>query len=341
MAGHPEGGTVFFNRHKTEPPRNGQEESGGRPVGALPCPAEEETAFLIPQSEWKQLTVKLDNVDALEARIRRLEADADSERTALRSQTRSEMSEWAERVERRMRGVDTRLREARSTLGALSEQLYELTDRQERADEQAMVLESAVADTRRLLDELGEVVDLVRVAQVEEHGDLTREDFLVHYELAGRLKALYTQRLPDLIQPRLAAERPRDAVRRQAELIRRLCLALFGPEERDGVGDPDLEELTRIATDTGRVGLDQQHQRLLERVGAEAANLSRAMRESGYASRLDFAVEPGTVVDPKEHALWFSCEADRPVAFVVCPGYRAADRRLLEPLVFTESGGEV
>ncbi|MER5406329.1 hypothetical protein [Streptomyces sp. NPDC002769] len=331
---------MFFNRHKAEAPQDGRGGSGDRPAVGEPRRVEEETAFLIPQSDWKQLAVRLDGLEALEARVRKLEADAVAERAALRSQTRSEMGEWAERVERRMRGFDTRLRDTLAGFGPLSDRLTELTIRHEEVDERALALESTVADSRRLLDELGEVLDLVRVAQVEERTDLTREDFLVHYELAGRLKALYTQRMPDLIQPRLAAERPRDVVRRQAELIRRLCLALFGPEEHDGVGDPDLDELTRITTDNGRVGLDHQHQRLLERVGAEAANLSRAMNESGYASRFDFTVEPGAVADPREHALWLSCEAGRPVAFVVCPGYRAADRRLLEPFVFTESGGE-
>ncbi|MFD8417801.1 hypothetical protein [Streptomyces sp. NPDC059466] len=331
---------MFFNRHKAEPAQAGRGGSGERPAVGGPRPVEEETAFLIPQSEWKQLTVRLDGMEALEARVRKLEADAEAERTAVRARTRAEMGEWADRVERRMRGFDTRLRDTLAGFGPLGDRLTELTVRHEDVDERALVLENTVADTRRLLAELSEVLDLVRVAQVEERTDLTREDFLVHYELANRLKALYTQRMPDLIQPRLAAERPRDVVRRQAELIRRLCLALFGPEEHDGVGDPDLDELTRIVTDTGRVGLDQQHQRLLERVGAEAANLSRAMNGSGYASRFDFSVEPGTVADPREHALWLSCEAGRPVTFVVCPGYRAADRRLLEPFVFTESGGE-
>ncbi|WP_393086792.1 hypothetical protein [Streptomyces sp. LN704] len=335
---------MFFNRHKAEPPQDAGGGSGDRPAVGGPRLVEEETAFLIPQSEWKQLAVRLDGLEALEARVRRLEAEAEAEAdagwAALRSRTRSETGEWADRVERRMRGFDTRLRDTLAGFGPLGDRLTELTVRHEQADERALALESTVADTRRLLDELGEVLDLVRVAQVEERTDLTREDFLVHYDLAGRLKALYTQRMPDLIQPRLAAERPRDVVRRQAELIRRLCLALFGPEEHDGVGDPDLDELTRITTDAGRVGLDQQHQRLLERVGAEASNLSRAMNESGYASRFDFSVEPGIAADPREHALWLSCEAGRPVAFVVCPGYRAADRRLLEPFVFTESGGE-
>lgn len=340
MTGHPEGGIVFFSRHKAGPPQDGGGGSGDRAAVVVPRPVEEETAFLIPQTEWKQLVVRLDGLEALEARVRRLEADADAERAAVRAQTRSEMGEWADRVERRMRGIETRLRDTLAGFGPLGERVTELTARHEQADERVLALEGGAAETRRLLDELGEVLDLVRGAQVEERTDLTREDFLVHYELAGRLKALYTQRLPDLIQPRLAAERPRDAVRRQAELIRRLCLALFGPAEDGGVGDPDLDELTRVTTDTGRVGLDQQHQRLLERVGAEASNLSRAMNESGYASRFDFSVAPGTVADPREHALWLSCEAGRPVAFVVCPAYRAADRRLLEPLVFTESGGE-
>ncbi|MEU0036903.1 hypothetical protein [Streptomyces sp. NPDC006333] len=331
---------MFFNRHKAEAPQDDRGGSGDRPAVGGPRPVEEETAFLIPQSDWKQLAVRLDGLEALEARVRKLEADAHAERAALRSRARSEMGEWAERVERRMRGFDSRLRDTLAGFGPLGDRLTKLTMRHEEVDERALALESTVADTRRLLDELGEVLDLVRVAQVEERTDLTREDFLVHYELAGRLKALYTQRMPDLIQPRLAAERPRDVVRRQAELIRGLCLALFGPDGHDGVADPDLDELTRITTDNGRVGLDQQHQRLLERVGAEAANLSRAMNESGYASRFDFTVGPGTVADPREHALWLSCEAGSPVAFVVCPGYRAADRRLLEPFVFTESGGE-
>jgi hypothetical protein len=256
-----------------------------------------------------EVSIRLDGLDTLESRIRKLEAAADDQRAALAS------------------------------LGPLSDRLVELRMRQERAEERAQMLETAVADTRRGLDEQSEVLDLVRVTQVAERADLTREDFLVHYELAQRLRALYTQRIPDLIQPRLTAERPRDVVRRQAQLISGLCLVLFGPDEEGGLGEPDLAELARIATDAGVVGLDARHQRLLERVGTEAAHLFRAMTGSGHASHFDFAVEPGAPADPEEHVLWPSCEAGRPVAFVVCPGYRAADRRLLETFVYTEAEG--
>lgn len=251
----------------------------------------------------------LDGLETLESRTRKLEAEADDQRAAL------------------------------AALDPLGDRLVEVTMRQERAEENAQTLERAVADIRRVLEEQREVLDLVRVTKVEERTDLARENFLVHYELAQRLRVLYTQRMPDLIQPRLTAERPRDVVRRQAQLIRRVCLVLFGPDEQGGLGEPDLAELARITTDAGVVGLDQYHQGLLERVGTEAAHLLRAMTGSGHVSHFDFAVEPGALADPKDHALWPSCEAGHRVAFVVCPGYRAADRRLLETFVFTEAEG--
>lgn len=330
---------MFFNRDKGQRP-HGRGESADRPGGheRRPPEREQETAFLIPQTEWKQLLIRLDDLEALEGRIRKLESDAAAHRAEVRSEMRSELMGWADRVDRQTQGFDTRLRVALDALDPLRDRLVDMTLRHDRTDERMEAAEAAVADSRRLLDEQGEVLDLVRGARVEERADLTREDFLVHYELAERLKALYTQRMPDLVQPRLATERPRDVVRRQAELISRLCLVLFGPDEHGEVGEPDLDELTRITTDSGLVGLDPHHQRLLERVGSEAANLFRAMTESDYVSRFDFTAEPGTPADPQQYALWLSCEAGRPIAFVVCPGYRAADRRLLEPIVFTESG---
>ncbi|WP_393100211.1 hypothetical protein [Streptomyces sp. LN325] len=82
---------MFFNRHKAEPPQDAGGGSGDRPAVGGPRLVEEETAFLIPQSEWKQLAVRLDGLEALEARVRRLEAEAEAEAgwAALRSRTRS------------------------------------------------------------------------------------------------------------------------------------------------------------------------------------------------------------------------------------------------------------
>ncbi|XES00226.1 hypothetical protein HEP87_58840 [Streptomyces sp. S1D4-11] len=114
----------------------------------------------------QEVSIRLDGLDTLESRIRKLEAAADDQRAAL------------------------------AALDPLGDRLIELRMRQEHAEERVRTLETAVADTRRVLDEQSEVLDLVRVTQVAERADLTREDFLVHYELARRLRALYTSGCP-------------------------------------------------------------------------------------------------------------------------------------------------
>jgi len=193
--------------------------------------------------------------------------------------------------------------------------------------------ERRLADVERLIQDHQRILDTIRARGVEDDPDLTREDFLVHYHLAEQLKALFTQRLPELTDARLAYERAQgqapDALWREAQLVRQLCLALFGGPA------PDLDAVTQVATAEGRVPLSGADERRLARVRREATDLVTAVAGSGHEAAFVFELPPATLADPDLHELWTSSRPGHPVAFVVTPGYEAAGRRVLPPAVIT------
>ncbi|MGW3283136.1 hypothetical protein ACWDR3_00660 [Streptomyces sp. NPDC001002] len=297
--------------------RFGRDTSGTLSTHTYDAPGlrEGDDAVLTPRADWERVMDRLGTVEALAARVRDLERNnvTDTQLGLYQAKLRAELA---------------------ARIDTVTNRLAELTHRQEGAETRADELDAAVSATRRSLSELDEVLHLMRAEDVERQSTLTREDFAVHFKIRDRLDTLYTQRLESLISTRTTAENPVDRVLRRAELARLMCLALFGPVDGTWRG-PDLDELARIATADDHVPLAPDQRKLLQRVGAEAADLHRTITGSGYDGHFDFAVPTGTPASPPDHVLWTGCEAGRPVAFVVCPGYTAHGRQLLAPTVYT------
>ncbi len=119
----------------------------------------------------------------------------------------------------------------------------------------------------------------------------------------------------------------------------RCVSVLFGPDKQGGLGEPDLAELARIATDAGVVASTRTHQRLLERVGAEAAHLFRPSPSVAVPATSTSRWNPALRRIRRNTPSGPRARPGDPCALVVCPGYQAADRRLLETFVYTEAEG--
>lgn len=184
-----------------------------------------------------------------------------------------------------------------------------------------------------LLARHSQVLEVLQARLACEDPGLTHAGFLVHHQLAGRLQALFTQRLPGLSGIRAQHERGHgddtDPPLREAELVREMCLALFGQQE------PDLARLAAIATSGGALALAGRDSRLLRRVQQEAQELRAAVTGTGHQVGFTFELPDGTVADPGRHELWASSVAGDPVAFVVTPGYKASGQPIMPPGVIT------
>ncbi|WUD75636.1 hypothetical protein OG937_30075 [Streptomyces sp. NBC_00510] len=312
------------------PPRTGAATGAGSGAAPGRAPA----TVTVPRAEWERLSAALDRIaelDKLEGRLTALEQDAARREARLgaRIGALTGLPGRAERAEAALEELAVRAEAGLSRIDGLSRLHDALSVR-------LGATEAAAEAAARRLAEHDEVLDLMRAGQVSERTDLTDERALSHYAFADRLKALFTQRLPEVIGPRTATDGGDDVVLREAELVRQMCGALFGT----GTGEPDLAELNRIVTDGGRIEPDRRGRRLLDRVGQEAADLLQSMAASGHPTEFVFDLPAGTVADPDRHILWPTCEPGRPVAFVVCPAYRAAGLRVLEPTVFALRGGK-
>jgi hypothetical protein len=245
----------------------------------------------------------------------------------------AELHEEVERLARRVGQLEDTLGKHDRVLQVLSQNMTEQagliaanTGRQDEQDER-------LARTAQTLTHYAEAMDTLRARLFIEDRTLTDADFLVHYEIGERLKRLFTQRLRDLASPG-ASDGPEGAdgstvLMREARQVRLMCQALF-----EG-GEPDLEGLTAIVTDSGQVMLSEEDSRLLERVKQEAVSLRKDIEGNGHPYMFIFNLSPDTVADPGQHVLWTSAVAGEPVAFVVTPGYVVSGRRILASAVIT------
>ncbi|WP_169981423.1 hypothetical protein [Microbispora sp. H10836] len=290
------------------------------------------------EAEWQVLRQEVDKLARdLAADVRRLERQVDElgarvaavEQGAARHAAVASRADWAyglardaanraddisrrvENVVARTDGLHTRVEAQESDLSGVRDTLAALVPLQE------------------TVHRLAETVDLVRERRVRERDDLTRDDFLVHFGFGARMKALLTQRLPELTETRVDDEKPTDVLRREAELVREMSRALTEP------GDRMESWLTAVATDHGRLRLPPRQEQLLARVCAEADDVRRGLAGTGHRVRFDFDLPFGTVADPEEHEIWTACAPGEEVDFVVTPAYYAQGRKILPPSVFT------
>ncbi|WP_214108263.1 hypothetical protein [Acrocarpospora catenulata] len=242
-------------------------------------------------------------------------------------------------LRRELSGIITATRQEvdplRGYVGTLERRIADQTDQMTELRDRIAVLEER-------LGEMMSVIDLLRAQVLESRKDLTKQDFLVQYKLADRIKALFGERFPELTEARQAYEAdahrkagttPPPPLRREAELVREMC-AIFAAGGRNLVDD-----LVDLITAGGQVRLNASRSALVTRVVKEAQILRDAIEQTGHPYLFVFDVPHGTPANSAEHELWAHCHEGQLVDFVVTPAYVVADKRLAMPHVFTIGGG--